>query len=43
LLSVKVEIDDSEINETEIDIAHKKIKEALETKGGSGFNSIYGF
>ena len=32
LLSVKVEIDDSEINETEIDIAHKKIKEALETK-----------
>lgn len=43
LLSVEVDIDESEISENEIDLAHKKIREALESKGGSDYNSIYGF
>ena len=43
LLSVEVEIDESEISENEIDLAHQKIQEALETKSGDGYNSIYGF
>ena len=42
-LLIDVEVDDSDINESEIDLAHKKIREALESKGGEDFNSIYGF
>jgi hypothetical protein len=42
-LSVDVDIDENDLEESEIDLAHKTIKRALKTKGGQDFNAIYGF
>lgn len=43
LLSVDIDIDEEELEESEIDVAHRKIQQAIKSKGGQSFNAIYGF
>ena len=42
-LSVDVDINEDDLEESEIDLAHKTIKRAIKSKGGKDFNAIYGF